>query len=49
MDAAVDLLINDVKGILEKPVLAADDAVIADGRVEISYTVEKSSIFVLYC
>jgi hypothetical protein len=38
LDAAVDSLINDVKGILKKSVLDADDAVIVDGRVEISCT-----------
>jgi hypothetical protein len=38
LDAAVDSLISDVKGILGKPVLEVDDAVIVDGRVEISCT-----------
>ena len=38
LDTVVDSLINDVKSILEKPVLDADDAVIVDGRVEICCT-----------
>ena len=39
LDAAVDSLIDDIKNkILKKPVLDADDAVVVDGRVEISCT-----------